>query len=86
MTRWPSISADVTIASAFVARCCSAQRREIVNGVYRLRDDEPTRRISADQGDFDEARSEAPGKSGSGARVRCPDIFGHKWDQIRNRS
>jgi hypothetical protein len=66
MTRWPSISADVTIASAFVARCCSAQRPEIVNGVYRLRDDEPTRRISADQGDFDEARSEAPGKSGLG--------------------
>jgi hypothetical protein len=50
---------DVTIASAFVARRCAAQRVEIVEGVYRVRDDEPTTRIGADQGDFAEARSES---------------------------
>jgi hypothetical protein len=33
---------DATIASAFVARWCAAQRGEIVDGVYRVRDDEPT--------------------------------------------
>ncbi len=38
---------DVTIASAFVARWCAAQRLEIVDGVYRVRDDEPTPRIGA---------------------------------------
>ena len=36
---------DVTIASAFVARWCAAQRVEIVDGVYRVQDDEPTPRI-----------------------------------------
>ena len=38
---------DGTIADAFVARWCAAQRVEIVDGVYRVRDDEPTPRIGA---------------------------------------
>jgi hypothetical protein len=38
---------DVTIASAFVARWCAARRVEIVDGVYRVRDDEPNARIGA---------------------------------------
>ena len=38
---------DVTIAGAFVARWCAAQRIEIVDGVYRVRDDEPTLRVGA---------------------------------------
>jgi hypothetical protein len=38
---------DVTIASAFVARWCAAQRVEIVDGVYQVRDDEPTPRVGA---------------------------------------
>ena len=38
---------DVTIASAFVARWCAAQRVEIVDGVYRVRDDEPKSRVGA---------------------------------------
>jgi len=38
---------DVTIASTFVARWCAAQRVEIVDGVYRVRDDEPMSRINA---------------------------------------
>jgi hypothetical protein len=38
---------DAMIASAFVARWCAAQRIEIVDGVYRLRDDKPTSRIKA---------------------------------------
>jgi hypothetical protein len=37
--------ADVTLANAFVVRWCSAQRVEIVDGTYRVRDDEPTPRI-----------------------------------------
>jgi hypothetical protein len=39
--------ADVTLANAFVARWCAAQRVEIVDGMYRVRDDEPTPRIEA---------------------------------------
>jgi hypothetical protein len=39
--------ADVTLANAFVTRWCSAQRIEIVDGMYRVRDDEPTPRIGA---------------------------------------
>jgi hypothetical protein len=35
---------DATIASAFVARWCATQRVEILDGVYRVRDDEPTPR------------------------------------------
>jgi len=30
--------ADVTLASAFVARWCAMQRVEVVDGVYRVRD------------------------------------------------
>jgi hypothetical protein len=33
--------------SAFVARWCVAQKVEIVDGVYRVRDDEPPPRIGA---------------------------------------
>jgi hypothetical protein len=39
--------ADVTLASAFVARWCASQKVEIVDGLYRVRDDEPTPRIGA---------------------------------------
>jgi hypothetical protein len=39
--------ADVTLASAFVARWCASQKVEIVDGVYRVRDAEPTPRIGA---------------------------------------
>jgi hypothetical protein len=39
--------ADPTIASAFVARWCAAQRVEIVDGVFQVRDDEPTPRTGA---------------------------------------
>ena len=39
--------ADATLASAFVARWCAMQRVEIVDGVYRVRDDESTPRIGA---------------------------------------
>jgi len=36
---------DATIPSAFVARWCATRRVEILDGVYRVRDDEPTPRI-----------------------------------------
>jgi hypothetical protein len=39
--------ADVTLANSFVTRWCSAQRVEIVDGMYLVRDDEPTPRIGA---------------------------------------
>jgi hypothetical protein len=39
--------AALTIASAFVARWCAAQRIEILDGVYRVRDDEPKSRVGA---------------------------------------
>ena len=39
--------ADATLASAFVARWCAMHRVEIVGGVYRVQDDEPTPRIGA---------------------------------------
>jgi hypothetical protein len=38
---------DAMIASAFVARWCAMPRVEIVNGVYQVREDEPTPRIGA---------------------------------------
>jgi hypothetical protein len=38
---------DATIASAFVARWCAAQKVEILDGVYRVRDDEPISRVGA---------------------------------------
>jgi hypothetical protein len=39
--------ADVTLASAFITRWCSAQMAELVDGVYRVRENEPTPRIGA---------------------------------------
>ena len=39
--------ADVTLATAFVARWCAAQWVEVVDGTYRVRDNEPTPRIEA---------------------------------------
>jgi hypothetical protein len=39
--------ADATLASAFVARWCAMQRVEVVDGVYWVRDDEPTPRIGS---------------------------------------
>ena len=38
---------DATIASAFMARWCEMQRVEIADGVYQVRDDEPTSRVGA---------------------------------------
>ena len=37
--------ADAALASAFVARWCAMRRVEIVDGVYHVRDDEPTPRV-----------------------------------------
>jgi hypothetical protein len=37
--------ADTALASAFVARWCAMQRVEVVDGVYQVRDEEPTPRI-----------------------------------------
>jgi hypothetical protein len=39
--------ADVTIANAFVARWCQTQRVEVVDGLFRIRDDEPPPRVPA---------------------------------------
>ena len=39
--------ADATLASAFVARCCVGGKVETVDGVFRVRDDEPTPRVGA---------------------------------------
>ena len=39
--------ADVTLASAFVARWCVGATAETVGGVFRVREDEPTPRIGA---------------------------------------
>jgi hypothetical protein len=39
--------ADVTIANAFVARWCRAQRVGVVDGLFRVRDDEPMPRVPA---------------------------------------
>ena len=39
--------ADATIASAFVARWCIGGKVETVDGVFPVRDDEPTPRIGA---------------------------------------
>jgi len=39
--------AEATIASAFVARWCVTHTVEIVDGVYRVRDDEQTPRFDA---------------------------------------
>jgi hypothetical protein len=39
--------ADVAIAIAFVTRWCRAQRAETIDGLLRVREDEPTPRIGA---------------------------------------
>ena len=39
--------ADAALASALVARWCAMQRVEIVDGVYQVRNDEPTPRVGA---------------------------------------
>jgi hypothetical protein len=39
--------ADATLASAFVIRWCAGQKVEIVDGLFRVRDDEPSPRIGA---------------------------------------
>jgi hypothetical protein len=39
--------ADVAIASAFLVRWCRAQRVEIADGSYRVRENEPAQRIGA---------------------------------------
>jgi hypothetical protein len=39
--------ADVTIASAFVSRWCRTPKVEMVGGLYRVREDEPTPRKAA---------------------------------------
>ncbi len=33
--------ADATLASAFIARWCTGQKAEVVDGMFRVRDDEP---------------------------------------------
>jgi hypothetical protein len=38
---------DPTLAAAFVARWCAGSRVETAEGVFRVRDDEPTPRIEA---------------------------------------
>ena len=38
---------DATLASAFVARWCAGQKVEIVDGLFRVRDDEPVPRVGA---------------------------------------
>jgi hypothetical protein len=39
--------ADATLTSAFVARWCVGGKAETVDGVFRVRDDEPTPRVGA---------------------------------------
>ena len=39
--------ADATIASAFVARWCAGSKAEAMNGLFRIRDDEPASRLPA---------------------------------------
>jgi hypothetical protein len=39
--------ADATIASAFVARWCAGHRAEAADGLFRVREDEPTPRTVA---------------------------------------
>jgi len=39
--------ADATLASAFVARWCVGSKPEIADGVFQVREDEPTPRIGA---------------------------------------
>src|SRR5438477_5943351 len=39
--------ADATIASAFVARWCAGHQAEAADGLFRVREDQPTLRIPA---------------------------------------
>src|SRR3954453_998274 len=39
--------ADATIASAFVARWCAGHKAEVADGLFRVREDQPTLRIPA---------------------------------------
>ena len=39
--------AEATIASAFVARWCAGSKAEAMNGLFRIRDDEPASRPPA---------------------------------------
>jgi len=39
--------ADVTLASAFVARWCAGSKVETTGGVFQVREDEPAPRIGA---------------------------------------
>jgi hypothetical protein len=39
--------ADATLASAFVARWCIGQKVEILDGLFRVREDEPVPRVGA---------------------------------------
>ena len=39
--------ADVTLASAFVARWCAGSKVETAGGVFQMREDEPARRVGA---------------------------------------
>src|SRR4030088_2804202 len=39
--------ADATIASAFLARWCAGHKAETVDGLFRVREDEPAPRIGA---------------------------------------
>jgi hypothetical protein len=38
---------DATLASAFVARWCTGHKAETAEGVFRVREDEPERRVPA---------------------------------------
>jgi hypothetical protein len=40
--------ADLTLASAFLARWCVGSKVETAGGVFRVRDDEPTLRVGAE--------------------------------------
>jgi len=39
--------AEAPIASAFVARWCAGSKAEAMNGLFRIRDDEPASRLPA---------------------------------------
>jgi hypothetical protein len=83
MTPWPSISADVTIASAFRGPLVlGAEARNCERGGTTSRRGGSVP-IMAILTRIDPKPQE---NRGSGARVRCPYVFGPKWDQIRNRS
>ena len=67
---------DPTIATAFVARWCAIQRFEILDGVYRVRDDDPAASFGSGQVGFDgrttAGRHRAEPWWVSAARIRVP--------------